>query len=793
MWKSVCAAAISMWVSGEALAQPLQTTFTYQGELMSDGLPAGGPHDMRFRLYDAASGGGQIGPALCSDNLVVTDGKFVVALDFGAVFAGARRWLEIEVRADAGLGCGENSGFTSLSGRQELTAAPNAVFALDSQSLAGQTGAFYQNAANLTGTVADARLSSNIFRLSGSQTVSGATTFSSPSNTFAGSGAALTGLNAANISSGTLADTRLTPNVPLQDRVNTFTKNNYLSMPNLAGSLTGLFLLKDHTGSIAAPSSSDVVIADAGNTPTTTLIRIDGDASGRLYFGKFDTAAAAFDFGGQLAFGVNVPRGFEFITYPTPFSTTGFTRLAITANGGVGINKPDPADGTLDVDGPGVFRNTALAGRGVSGESLAPTGIGVLGLSSSTTGAARGVEGESRSTTGTGVRALNTAVTGNATALSGTTSSPTGYAAQLTGPAGSRTYVGTLLGVGELTPLTPLHVTAEDQSVPVAAMENDDLIVEATDATIGLYSGQSGNFGSSIAMKEMAAGALVNTWGITRLTTAGGNDLRFTFGTDKDYAANPTILALADTGGIGVGAAPTDARFLVRGDATIGRMVIDPGASNLNSEIGLYENTAHSLGAILRYTGATSNALQIVGVNSATTEVVLLEADRDANSGAGSVNVPVQFSAASKAFRIDHPLDPMNKELWHSCVESPDMKNIYDGVAITDESGYATITLPSYFEALNSDFRYQLTVIDEADAEDLLLWAKVVRKIGTVAPNQFTIRTARGGTEVSWQVTGIRKDAYANAHRIRPEVEKEPGDKGRLISPLPAAAPAASD
>jgi hypothetical protein len=108
------------------------------------------------------------------------------------------------------------------------------------------------------------------------------------------------------------------------------------------------------------------------------------------------------------------------------------------------------------------------------------------------------------------------------------------------------------------------------------------------------------------------------------------------------------------------------------------------------------------------------------------------------------------------------------------------MMNVYNGNAITDADGYATITLPDYFEALNRDFRYQLTVIDESDEVDMVLWAKVVKKI---AGNQFTLRTSRGGLEVSWQVTGIRKDAWAEKNRIPNSVDKVGAEKGRYLHP----------
>jgi trimeric autotransporter adhesin len=80
---------------------------------------------------------------------------------------------------------------------------------------------------------------------------------------------------------------------------------------------------------------------------------------------------------------------------------------------------------------------------------------------------------------------------------------------------------------------------------------------------------------------------------------------------------------------------------------------------------------------------------------------------------AGDVEVDGNLSKAGGSFKIDHPLDPANKYLYHSFVESPDMMNIYNGNVTTDANGNALVTLPDWFEALNSDFRYQLTVIGQ--------------------------------------------------------------------------------
>jgi hypothetical protein len=140
----------------------------------------------------------------------------------------------------------------------------------------------------------------------------------------------------------------------------------------------------------------------------------------------------------------------------------------------------------------------------------------------------------------------------------------------------------------------------------------------------------------------------------------------------------------------------------------------------------------------------------------------------------GGLDVSGTLSKSAGQFKIDHPLDPANKYLSHSFVESPDMKNIYDGTVTTDARGYATIILPRYFEALNSDFRYQLTVIGQ--------FAQAI-VASEIKNNQFTIQTSTGGVKVSWQLTGIRKDAYANAHRIKVEENKAVAERGRYLHP----------
>jgi hypothetical protein len=141
----------------------------------------------------------------------------------------------------------------------------------------------------------------------------------------------------------------------------------------------------------------------------------------------------------------------------------------------------------------------------------------------------------------------------------------------------------------------------------------------------------------------------------------------------------------------------------------------------------------------------------------------------------GTVHVAGTLTKSAGSFRIDHPLAPATKYLQHSFVESPDMKNVYDGVVTTDRRGFATVRLPRYFSALNRSFRYQLTIVGSRG------WrARVVREI---ARNRFTIQSDEPNAKVSWQVTGIRKDTYANAHRIRPELDKSAAEQGTYLHP----------
>jgi hypothetical protein len=140
----------------------------------------------------------------------------------------------------------------------------------------------------------------------------------------------------------------------------------------------------------------------------------------------------------------------------------------------------------------------------------------------------------------------------------------------------------------------------------------------------------------------------------------------------------------------------------------------------------------------------------------------------------GAAVVTGNLSKGGGSFKIDHPVDPGGKYLYHSFVESPDMMNVYNGNVVLDTDGRATVELPEWFEALNRDYRYQLTAIGAPT---------VIYISEEIVDGKFGIAGGNAGQKVSWQVTGIRQDAWANANRIPVEVDKKAEDRGRYLHP----------
>ncbi len=210
-----------------------------------------------------------------------------------------------------------------------------------------------------------------------------------------------------------------------------------------------------------------------------------------------------------------------------------------------------------------------------------------------------------------------------------------------------------------------------------------------------------------------------------------------------------------------------------------------------SSFTGLSYATAIGAGAVVNESnalvlGGTGTSAVTVGIGTATpSNAYLLDVESPASGPNGvyingNLNVTGSITGATKNFTIDHPLDPANKYLVHASVESSEMMNIYTGNVTTDDEGEATVQLPDWFEALNTDFRYQLTVIGQ------FAQAIVAREIQN---HQFVIRTNAPNVKVSWQVAGVRQDAYAKAHPLVVEQEKSARERASHVPADQQAAP----
>ncbi len=223
--------------------------------------------------------------------------------------------------------------------------------------------------------------------------------------------------------------------------------------------------------------------------------------------------------------------------------------------------------------------------------------------------------------------------------------------------------------------------------------------------------------------------------------------------------------------GIGADGKVTVGNTIQGGDFKVyGNSVLTETAED-TKQILIGTNTPNNEAKVLIKNEGFPFALKIEGNNSTSRKAVLVEGGVLIK---GALRVEGKIEKSSGSFMIDHPLDPANKYLYHSFVESPDMMNVYNGNTTTDANGIATIKLPAYFEALNTDFRYQLTPIGT------FAQAMVLQKVKN---NAFSIQTDKPNVEISWQITGIRNDAYARKHRLQVEVPKTKDEQGSFMNP----------
>ena len=301
------------------------TAFTYQGRLADGGTAANGTYDFQFSLYNAATNGALVSGPVTSFSVPVNGGLFTTNIDFGGVLTGTNYWLAIAVRTN-----GSASGFTTLQPLQFLLPVPYAVFANSASSLLGNLPA-----TQLSGTVSSAVISG---------AYSGGVIFNNSTNSFSGAfsgnGAGLANLNGSQITSGTVADARLTTNVALLNGTQTFGGVN--SFTNRSNTFIGNFFGNGLVGWIPVSVTSTQAMANAGylllssNLTTVTLpptnallvgdiVRISGGGAGGWLVAQNTNESILGNFSGYS----------QTSWLPSSVGTGNWISLASSASGGL--------------------------------------------------------------------------------------------------------------------------------------------------------------------------------------------------------------------------------------------------------------------------------------------------------------------------------------------------------------------------------------------------------------------------------------------------------------------------
>ena len=727
-------------------ATPVDEASTYQGRLKYENVPANDDFDFIFRLYDAEVGGSQVGVELDRPAVNVEQGLFTVVLDFEDVFQGDDRWLQVYVRHTQTGG-----SYATLSPRQKLTATPYASYALDA------------------GTAADLELP-----FAGSASTS-AFAFSVVND---GSGVAVRGEHGS------------TGNVGY-----------------LGGSAYGLFARSyDPTGMAvnglaAATTGANCGVYGVSESNSGTGVYGIADASGGTTYGVRGRTDSPVGYGvygknednhnyGYL--GANACGAYGEHNSTGTYGVLGVSAAGVTA-GVYGVNPSNLGHGVF-----GRAASSSGATCGVCGESDSDSGIGVYGATHASSGTNYGVSGETDSSSGYGVHGKNNA------------SNTTGYlASQNYGVWGKNNNSGNYGYLGNThygayarhnNSGNDGYIGTMDHGVRGDADSEGGVGVgghawHSTGVSYGVYGRNFSSAGSGVFGENNSNGNYGYLGGSLGAYGSYGS------GDNYGYLGGSTIAVRGVahvTGGLGVqgyATSETGANWGVYGltESTTGYGVWGLATASSGTNYGVWGETdsasgyavygmndgndthgflGHSVGAYGRHV-STGNYGYLGGSSYG-----LYARQGAGGSFAGYFNgnarVTGTLTKGGGSFLIDHPHDPENKYLYHSFVESPDMMNVYNGNIVTDDEGFAEVVLPEWFETLNRDFRYQLTVIGE--------FAQAI--IGEkVRDNRFTILTDKPSVEVSWQITGIRQDPWANANRIPVEQDKPEAEVGSYLHP----------
>lgn len=280
----------------------------------------------------------------------------------------------------------------------------------------------------------------------------------------------------------------------------------------------------------------------------------------------------------------------------------------------------------------------------------------------------------------------------------------------------------------------------------------------------------------------------VQTDGVLTVGTyVGGSEYAGWFGTQSNHDLafftnnSGSLMMIKTDGRVGIGTTTPSSRLSVVDSSSAGTAVAANSTGPACTGVWAYAlgNYAYGVEAVgngvygigVRGDASGTNGTGVWG-NGAQTGVMGAAAD----SSAYGVYSWGNFAASgTKAFQIDHPLDPENKLLNHYCTEAPEPLNVYSGVVVLESNGGAMIELPEYFGSINTDFRYQLTPIG-APMPNLFVAQEV-------SDNRFQIAGGVPRMKVSWNVSGVRNDLWVRTHGAPVEPLKSEEARGKYVQP----------
>lgn len=309
--------------------------------------------------------------------------------------------------------------------------------------------------------------------------------------------------------------------------------------------------------------------------------------------------------------------------------------------------------------GRGVF-GLGTSGRGtnygVYGEARGEFGSGLFGLATSanSSATAAGVRGQTQAIFGAGVHGVANHPTGLTYGVRGGVASPNGWAAYFEG----RSYFSGSMGIGPISlldgPLARVHVVRSSLGLVGGALGSEDLIVEDTDAGVGIFSAAAGAGGSHVSLAQVDGtfGGLIDKWTIIRETTSGGNGLRFTFGSDTGPFNNPTRVYFNDDGRVGIGTLAPANTLTVSGDANVtGSLGVGTAAPGVRLHVvGGADATLNGGGYV--QCGSSSGANVVMDTNEIMARNNGAAASLTLNNDGGDVIIAPQGEARVRVLQI---------------------------------------------------------------------------------------------------------------------------------------------